>query len=134
VFAQGAKCVEAERLVDEDGQSVYVTEENLRKYGALPLAFLHGKENELFHYESAISTARLFAQIQPQWETKRTARSALLGSFRDLVITMSSSVRMPHQRSIPVLADSLTLFRRRLIRGVEDTQMLSDMRFCVFPG
>jgi choline dehydrogenase-like flavoprotein len=69
VFAQGAKCVEAERLVDEDGQSIYVNEENLRKFAALPLAFLHGEENELFHHESATRTAKFFGQTQPHWAT-----------------------------------------------------------------
>lgn len=66
-FAQSAKCVEAERLVDEDGQSVYVNNENARKFGALPLAFLHGAENELFHPESAIRTAMFFARLHPDW-------------------------------------------------------------------
>jgi hypothetical protein len=69
MFAQGAKCVEAERLVDEDGQSIYVNEENVRRFAALPLAFLHGAENELFHPESATRTAKFFAQMQPHWAT-----------------------------------------------------------------
>ncbi len=66
-FAQSAKCVEAERLVDEDGLSIYVNDANVRRYGALPVAFLHGEENELFHPESAIRTAAFFAQLHPDW-------------------------------------------------------------------
>src|SRR5262249_33817799 len=67
VFAHAAKCVEAERLVDEDGQSVYVTEKNVREHAALPVAFLHGEQNELFHPESARRTATLFARLHPDW-------------------------------------------------------------------
>jgi len=81
MFAQGAKCVEAERLVDEDGQSIYVNEENLRKFAALPIAFLHGEENELFHHESATRTAKFFAQMQPHWAS--VSAKALGNTLKD---------------------------------------------------
>ena len=56
LFIHGAKCVEYERLVNADGQNVYVTDENIGKYLRLPMAFLHGRENVLFDYESFTRT------------------------------------------------------------------------------
>jgi len=74
-FAQAAKCVETERLVDEDGLSIYVTDENVLRYGALPMMFLHGAENELFHPESATRTASFVARLHP--DMTRLAAQAL---------------------------------------------------------
>lgn len=56
LFIHGAKCVESERLVNADGQNVYVTDENIGKYFSLPMAFLHGRENALFDFESFTRT------------------------------------------------------------------------------
>lgn len=67
LFAHAAKCVQAERLVNEDGFYTYVHDVNLRRYFALPLVFMHGKENELFHLESAQRSARQYQRLQPEW-------------------------------------------------------------------
>ena len=42
VFLHGAKCVEYEHLVDADGQNIYVTDENVRRYLGMPVMLLHG--------------------------------------------------------------------------------------------
>ncbi len=67
LFAHAAKCVQAERLVNEDGFYTYVHDANLRRYFALPILFLHGAENELFHLESAQRSAQQYQRLQPAW-------------------------------------------------------------------
>lgn len=67
VFAHAAKCVDAERLVTEDGDHGYVTDARLHRWLALPVCFLHGGANELFETESALRSAQQFARVQPLW-------------------------------------------------------------------
>lgn len=77
VFLHGARCVESERLVNADGQNVYVTEDNIRRYLDMPLMLLHGKQNVLFDKESfresrrqlrrAFSPARLASKVDSYW-------------------------------------------------------------------
>lgn len=67
LFAHGVKFVDSERLVTEDGNNAYVTDENIQMYGALPVLFLHGRENELFHFEGAERSAKHWHRVHPQW-------------------------------------------------------------------
>ncbi|MDP3653655.1 MAG: alkaline phosphatase D family protein [Rhodoferax sp.] len=62
VFLHGAKCVEYERLVDADGQNIYVTDPNVRKYLTMPVMLLHGEDNVLFDKESLQETQRQFSR------------------------------------------------------------------------
>ncbi len=71
VFLHGAKCVENERLVNADGQNVYVTEENLRRYLNMPLMLLHGKANVLFDPESLRESRRQLSRV---FSAERQAR------------------------------------------------------------
>lgn len=65
LFAHAARCVEAERLVDPDGRSVYVHDALMRRHLALPLAFLHGAQNELFDVASARRSATEHQRLFP---------------------------------------------------------------------
>jgi choline dehydrogenase-like flavoprotein len=65
LFAHAARCVDHERLVDNDGRAVYVHDERIRQHLALPLAFLHGADNELFHVSSARRSAKEHARLFP---------------------------------------------------------------------
>lgn len=67
LFAHAAKCVQSERLVNEDGFYTYVHDANLRRHFALPLVFMHGEDNELFHLESALRSAKQYQRLQPHW-------------------------------------------------------------------
>ena len=73
LFAHAAKCVEHERLVDSDGRPVYVHDERMRRHLGLPIAFLHGKRNELFDVASARRSAtevrRLFPDMAARVDT-----------------------------------------------------------------
>ena len=51
-FLHGAKCVEYERLVNMDGQNIYVSDESIQKYFDMPVMLLHGEKNVLFNKES----------------------------------------------------------------------------------
>ncbi|TAH11977.1 MAG: FAD-binding protein [Curvibacter sp.] len=62
VFLHGAKCVEYEHLVDADGQNIYVTDENVRRYLGMPVMLLHGADNVLFDKESLLETQRQFSR------------------------------------------------------------------------
>ncbi|HET7866264.1 MAG TPA: alkaline phosphatase D family protein, partial [Burkholderiaceae bacterium] len=67
LFAHGARIVEYERLVTEDGLNAYATDEAMARYLALPMRFVHGKDNDLFDKESATRSAEQFRRIQPAW-------------------------------------------------------------------
>lgn len=73
LFAHAAKCVTAEQLVDEDGFPLYVTDANLREHLGLPVAFVHGSDNELFAFESATLTAATHARVHPEMAQLTTA-------------------------------------------------------------
>jgi cholesterol oxidase len=62
VFLHGAKCVEYGRLVNSDGQNVYVTDDNVRRYLPMPVMLLHGEDNVLFDQESLQETQRQFSR------------------------------------------------------------------------
>jgi choline dehydrogenase-like flavoprotein len=59
VFAHAAKCIDYERLVDADGLDVYVTENNIRRHLHMPIAFLHGRDNKLFHFSASVQSYNL---------------------------------------------------------------------------
>lgn len=65
LLVHGGRCVANERLVNADGQNVYVTDENIRQYLHLPVAILHGDENALFHVESAHRTVEQLGRVNP---------------------------------------------------------------------
>jgi choline dehydrogenase-like flavoprotein len=48
IFVHARKCIENERLVDANGLNVYVNQQALQSHLHMPVAFLHGRENELF--------------------------------------------------------------------------------------
>lgn len=57
VFLHGARCVEYERLVSENGQNVYATDRKIGRYLTMPVMLLHGQDNVLFDRESLQRTA-----------------------------------------------------------------------------
>lgn len=63
VFNQIARFFEYERLVSAEGSNVYVTDENIRSHLRLPVALLHGEENQVFSVESARRTHRHLQRI-----------------------------------------------------------------------
>ena len=63
VFNQIARFFEYERLVTAQGSNVYVTDDNIRRHLRLPIALLHGKENQVFSVESARRTHRHLQRI-----------------------------------------------------------------------
>lgn len=63
LLVHGGRCVASERLVNADGQNVYVTDENIRRYLHLPVAILHGDENALFDVESAHRTLEQLGRV-----------------------------------------------------------------------
>lgn len=67
LFAQGAKFFVYERLCTEDGFNLYATDENIGRYLALPLRFVHGARNDLFDRESATRSATQYQRIHPGW-------------------------------------------------------------------
>ena len=63
VFNQIARFFEYERLVSAEGSNAYVTDDNIRSYMRLPIALLHGKENQVFSVESARRTHRHLQRV-----------------------------------------------------------------------
>jgi hypothetical protein len=77
-FTHIVKCVDAERLVTEDGQASHLHDESASRHAGLPICFLHGGANELFDPESARRSAAYFARLHPRW-----ADAAALGAGGD---------------------------------------------------
>ena len=65
LLVHGGRCVDNERLVDADGQNVYVNDANIRKHLHLPIAILHGAHNALFDVESADRTSEQLNRVHP---------------------------------------------------------------------
>ncbi|HEY4370740.1 MAG TPA: GMC oxidoreductase [Burkholderiales bacterium] len=63
LFNHARKCVEYERLVDNDGRNVYCTQENILRHMHMPVGLLHGVDNRLFHVTSSVRTANTLGSI-----------------------------------------------------------------------
>lgn len=63
LFNHARKCVEYERLVDNDGRNVYVTQDNILRHMHMPVGLLHGVDNRLFHISSSVRTANTLVNI-----------------------------------------------------------------------
>lgn len=70
LLVHGGRCVANERLVNADGQNVYVTDENIQAYLRLPVAILHGAENALFSVESANRTVEQLSRVNPDFKPR----------------------------------------------------------------
>ena len=69
LLVHGGRCVENERLVNADGQNVYVTDANIRQHLRMPVAILHGRHNALFDVESALRTWQQLRRVNPDLHT-----------------------------------------------------------------
>ncbi len=67
LFAHGARLVEYERLVSEDGFNAYVTDARIQQWAELPVRFVHGAENDLFDAESALRSSQQWGRLHPAW-------------------------------------------------------------------
>ncbi|MGB7303587.1 MAG: GMC oxidoreductase [Burkholderiaceae bacterium] len=67
LFAHARRFVDYELLVDENGVNRYVTTANIRNNMALPVAFLHGTDNELFDPDGARRSLELVRSVHPHW-------------------------------------------------------------------
>jgi len=56
VFLHGAKCVQHERLVDDDGRD-YLSDDKVRRYFDMPMMLMHGSDNQLFDVASLARSA-----------------------------------------------------------------------------
>ena len=78
VYMQGAKCTEYERLVNADGQNVYVTDGNVRDHLRIPLLLIHGAKNVLFDKESATRS----------WDELQRIRSTCMDTALDKLLIL----------------------------------------------
>ncbi|MFN0161319.1 MAG: alkaline phosphatase D family protein [Burkholderiales bacterium] len=81
LLAHGGKCVEYERLVNEDGQNVYVTEDNIRAHLDIPVALIHGACNRLFDVESCRRTIAEIGRVNPGMLATRAYRDIIAPDF-----------------------------------------------------
>ena len=70
LFAHGAKLVDYERLVTEDGINAYVNDDAISRYMALPVRFIHGSLNDLFNEESATRSSAQFQRVHPDFSAQ----------------------------------------------------------------
>ena len=71
LLVHGGRCVESERLVNADGQNVYVTDANIAAHLQMPVAILHGRHNALFDVESARRTHEHLCRVNPHMRKAR---------------------------------------------------------------
>jgi len=62
-FVHVSKFFKAGHLVSADGANVYVINENIRRFGRIPIAFLHGRENRFVSFESAQKSYDEFCRV-----------------------------------------------------------------------
>lgn len=88
LLAHGGKCVEYERLVNEDGQNVYVTEANIRAHLDIPVALVHGGCNRLFDVESCRRTIAEIGRVNPGLLAARAYRDIIAPDFAHFDTTL----------------------------------------------
>ncbi len=96
VFLQGAKCVEYERLVDSDGQNVYVNDKAIRDNFQMPLMLMHGGKNALFDPESFHRSEQQLKRILGNANPGSLNRYELLPEFGhvDLILGKDAPVKV----------------------------------------
>lgn len=107
LLVHGSRCVENERLVNADGQNVYVTEANITRHLGIPIALLHGDENALFTVESAKRTYDQLRRIHPQLHDRKLIRQIIAKEFAHFDCTIGTGRDMKVQVLDP-LAEFLT--------------------------
>lgn len=102
LLVHGTRCLEHERLVDADGQNVYVTEENLRRHLDMPVALLHGRHNALFSVESATRTFEQLQRIHPALCRSDVMHSIIANDFAHFDCTVGYGPAMRSQILEPI--------------------------------
>ena len=73
------RCLENERLVNADGQNIYVTDKNIEDYLRMPVAILHGAHNVVLDVESAHRSfdqlCRVNFDLSPVFKTAQNKKS-----------------------------------------------------------
>ena len=86
VYLHGAKCVDYEKLVNADGQNVYVTDKAIRARMDMPIMFLHGEKNVLFDNESWERTLTQFVRVFNPEDSRNVANQLNVEPGDDLAI------------------------------------------------
>ena len=61
LFDHARRCMEYERLVDQNSRNIYVTQENIVRHLTMPLGLLHGRKNQVFALEASERSAQIIA-------------------------------------------------------------------------
>ncbi|MGB3072438.1 MAG: alkaline phosphatase D family protein [Ottowia sp.] len=103
ILAHGGLCVERERMVDADGQNIYVMEQQLARHLNMPVALLHGEQNPLFSPESAVVTRQQLRGFVPDMPEK--GHSLIVAkSFAHFDCTISAGPAMREEILEPLQA------------------------------
>lgn len=76
VFLHGAKCVEHERLVDNDGRD-YLSDDKVRQYLDMPIMLMHGSDNQLFDVGSLARSADQLRRVFGEEASPQAAGQAM---------------------------------------------------------
>lgn len=104
LLVHGGRCVDNERLVNADGQNVYVTDENIAAYLNLPVAILHGEHNALFNVESAHRTHDQIRRVLPDLEAAGVCTKIIAQDYGHFDCTIGYGVDMQEQILKPLQA------------------------------
>jgi cholesterol oxidase len=81
VLVHGARCAANERLVNADGQNIYVTDANIQAYLDFPIAIHHGRKNTLFNVECAELTFKQICRVNPELLASGGYKKIIADSF-----------------------------------------------------
>ena len=97
LLVHGGRCVDNERLVNADGQNVYVNDTNIREHLHLPIAILHGAHNALFDVESAYRTSEQLHRVHPHMHAKKLHRLIVADDYAHFDCTIGYGKTMREQ-------------------------------------
>ena len=122
LFAHARRFVDYEMLVDEDGRNTYVQRENVEQFAALPISFLHGKENELFTYMSANRSWTLFNEIHPYWATQFAPEPILVDGYGHVDVLIGKDA---HKHVFPKVLDFFDKTRSVTAQNPDDKAVVA---------
>lgn len=102
LMLHASRCMEAERLVNADGQNVYVTDERLSKYLNLPVALVHGVHNAVISVESTHETHRRLCRARPELAHEGMYRKIIAPDHAHFDCTVGFGASMREQILAPM--------------------------------
>ncbi|MFC5496753.1 alkaline phosphatase D family protein [Caenimonas terrae] len=124
LLVHGGRCVDNERLVNADGQNVYVTDENITAHLNLPVAILHGAHNALFDVESAHRTHDQIRRVHPELDAAGVCTKIIAPDYGHFDCTIGYGCDMQQQ----ILGPLRDFYARAWKHRLQDSKVVVPQR------